>query len=95
MCSYSLVLRHTTEEVLAACMEAVKPERAAVTSQLREQVMLDLSQGLTKQKWFSGFSVSDEMPRKFLLEDWINHAKEVHATVFIAGCHGTCHVISR
>ncbi|KAH9736822.1 d-alanine-d-alanine ligase family [Citrus sinensis] len=39
---YSLVLRHTTEEVLAACIEAIEPDRAAFTSHLRNQVVNDL-----------------------------------------------------
>ncbi|CAN6169327.1 unnamed protein product [Urochloa humidicola] len=34
---YSLVLRHTTEEVHAACVEATQPERVQITSRLREQ----------------------------------------------------------
>ncbi|KAH9673234.1 D-alanine-D-alanine ligase family [Citrus sinensis] len=39
---YSLVLRHTTEEVLAVCIEAIEPDRAAFTSHLRNQVVNDL-----------------------------------------------------
>ncbi|KAI3414492.1 uncharacterized protein J3R85_016241, partial [Psidium guajava] len=84
---YSLVLRHTTEEVLAACVEAIEPSRAALTSLLREQVMSDLMEGLRKQKWFSGFDIADELPVKYSLEQWILQAKEVQATVFIA-VHG-------
>ncbi|CAL5060905.1 unnamed protein product [Urochloa decumbens] len=34
---YPLVLRHTTEEVHAACVEATQPERVEITSRLREQ----------------------------------------------------------
>ncbi|KAM3372262.1 hypothetical protein ACQJBY_019247 [Aegilops geniculata] len=34
---YSLVLRHTTEEVHAACFEAIEPERVEITSRLRDQ----------------------------------------------------------
>ncbi|OEL26382.1 hypothetical protein BAE44_0012600 [Dichanthelium oligosanthes] len=34
---YSLVLRHTTEEVHAACVEATEPERVEITARLREQ----------------------------------------------------------
>lgn len=40
---YSLLLRHTTEEVLDACLEAIEPNRAALTSHLRNQVMDDRS----------------------------------------------------
>ncbi|XP_077215090.1 D-alanine-D-alanine ligase family isoform X2 [Tasmannia lanceolata] len=84
---YSLVLRHTAEEVLAACIEAIEPDRAALTSQLRNQVMIDLMEGLNKQKWFAGFDISDDPPIKYSLGEWIMHAKEVQATVFIA-VHG-------
>ncbi|XP_062166835.1 uncharacterized protein LOC133873127 isoform X1 [Alnus glutinosa] len=84
---YSLVLRHTTEEVIAACIEAIEPARAALTSQLRNIVMNDLMEGLTKHSWFTGFDIADEPPMRFSLEQWIKQAKEVHATVFIA-VHG-------
>jgi len=84
---YSLVLRHTTEEVLDACTEALEPARAALTSQLRKQVMDELSKGLNNHYWFTGFDISDEPPMKFTLENWIKLAKEVQATVFIA-VHG-------
>ncbi|XP_068641876.1 uncharacterized protein [Aristolochia californica] len=84
---YSLVLRHTVEEVRAACIEAMEPVRAAFTSQLRDQVMVDLIEGLGKSKWFTGFDISDDLPVKFSLEQWINHAKETEATVYIA-VHG-------
>ncbi|XP_027351656.1 uncharacterized protein LOC113862715 [Abrus precatorius] len=84
---YSLVLRHTTEEVLAACIEAIEPERAAITSNLRKNVMNDLMKGLKDQNWFTGFDIADELPAKFSLRQWIKLAKEVQATVFIA-VHG-------
>ncbi|KAM7264723.1 hypothetical protein ACFE04_002406 [Oxalis oulophora] len=84
---YSLVLRHTTEEVLAACLEAIEPGRAALTSQLRTQVMNDLTEGLKNHSWFTGFDIGDEPPVKSSLEDWIKRAKEIQATVFIA-VHG-------
>ncbi|KAK4582265.1 hypothetical protein RGQ29_025442 [Quercus rubra] len=84
---YSLVLRHTTEEVIAACMEAIEPARAAVTSQLRNKVIDNLMEGLTKHNWFTGFDIADEPPRRFSLDQWIKLAKEVQATVFIA-VHG-------
>ncbi|KAF5176620.1 D-alanine--d-alanine ligase [Thalictrum thalictroides] len=83
---YSLVLRHTTEEVLAACLEAIEPARATLTAQLRNQVMVDL-EGLSKHSWFTGFDISDVPPVKFSLEHWIKHVKEVQGTVFIA-VHG-------
>ncbi|KAL4189833.1 hypothetical protein AMTRI_Chr08g209020 [Amborella trichopoda] len=84
---YSVVLRHTTEEVLAACMEAIEPVRAALTSKYRDEVMVELLEGLTKHKWFSGFDISDAPPKRYVLEEWIAQAKEVQATVFIA-LHG-------
>ena len=83
--SYSLVLRHTTEEVLAACIEAIEPDRAALTSELRNQVMNDLMEGLKKQRWFTGFDLADEPPVRYSVEQWVKLAKEVQATVFIAG----------
>ncbi|CAK9153749.1 unnamed protein product [Ilex paraguariensis] len=84
---YSLVLRHTTEEVFDACIEAIVPARAALTSQLRSIVMDDLMEGLKKHSWFAGFDISDDPPQRFSLEQWIKLAKEVQATVFIA-VHG-------
>ncbi|GFY82472.1 D-alanine-D-alanine ligase family [Actinidia rufa] len=84
---YSLVLRHTTEEVLDACIEAIEPARAALTSQLRNQVMDDLMEGLKQQNWFTGFDISGEPPVNLTLKQWIKLAKEFQATVFIA-VHG-------
>ncbi|KAL6138969.1 hypothetical protein ACLB2K_064247 [Fragaria x ananassa] len=84
---YSLVLRHTTEEVLAACVEAIEPDRAALTSQLRNRVINDLMEGFKKHSWFTVFDINDELPVKFSIEEWIKLAKEVKATVFIA-VHG-------
>ncbi|KAK9054895.1 hypothetical protein SSX86_025974 [Deinandra increscens subsp. villosa] len=84
---YSLVLRHTTEEVIDACTEALEPARAALTSHLRNQVMEELANGLKNHNWFTGFDISDEQPIRFTLENWIKLAKEVQATVFIA-VHG-------
>lgn len=85
MYRYSLVLRHTTEEVLDACIEAIEPDRAALTSDLRKKVMNDLMEGLKNHNWFTGFNIADELPKKFSLRQWIKLAKEVQATVFIAG----------
>ncbi|CAL1378537.1 unnamed protein product [Linum trigynum] len=85
--SYSLVLRHTVEEVLDACTEATDPSRASLTSQLRKQVMGDLMEGLEKHRWFNGFDITDEKPVKFSLQEWIKHAKEVQATVILT-VHG-------
>lgn len=84
---YSLVLRHTTEEVLAACLEAMEPARAELTSHLRSQVMVDLLEGLSKHSWFTGFDISDVPPVKVSLKQWIEHVKKVQGTVFIA-VHG-------
>lgn len=66
-------------------MEAMEPARAAFTSQLRKQVMSDLAEGLTNLTCFTGFDVSDDKPVKYSLKKWIRLAKEVQATVFIAG----------
>lgn len=84
---YSLVLRHTTEDVLAACIESIEPVRAEFTSKLRDQVMNELMDGLKEQSWFSGFDIADELPVKYSVEQWIKLAKESNATVFIA-VHG-------
>ncbi|CAM8968148.1 unnamed protein product [Rhodiola kirilowii] len=84
---YSLVLRHTTEEVLDACMEAIEPARATFTSNLRNHVMNEILDGLAKQNWFSGFDIADELPEAYTLGQWIKLAKEAKATVFIA-VHG-------
>ncbi|CAL9778042.1 unnamed protein product [Musa acuminata subsp. burmannicoides] len=84
---YSLVLRHTTEEVLAACIEAVEPDRALLTSHLRDNVMSELSAALSKHYWFSGFDINEELPANFTLENWIKHVKESQSIVFIA-VHG-------
>ncbi|RZC78175.1 hypothetical protein C5167_002426 [Papaver somniferum] len=82
---YSLVLRHTTEEVLDACVKAMEPDRAALTTHLRNQVIMDIMEGLSKQSSFKGFDIADVHPTKYSLEQWIKLAKEVEATVFIAG----------
>lgn len=66
-------------------MEAIEPERAAITSDLRKKVMNDLVEGLKDHNWFKGFDIADELPVKFSLRQWIKLAKEVQATVFIAG----------
>ncbi|CAK8542074.1 unnamed protein product [Lathyrus sativus] len=84
---YSLVLRHTTEEVLEACTEAIEPKRAALTSDLRKKVMNDLTEGLKDRNWFTGFDIADELPKKFSLRQWIKLVKEANGTVFIA-VHG-------
>ncbi|XP_051130698.1 uncharacterized protein LOC127251142 isoform X2 [Andrographis paniculata] len=84
---YSVVLRHTTEEVLDACIEAIEPVRAALTSRWRRKVMDDIIEGLQKHDWFKGFDISDDLPKKYSLEQWVEQAKNVGATVFIA-VHG-------
>ncbi|KAK7835744.1 d-alanine--d-alanine ligase a [Quercus suber] len=80
----SFQIRGDFEEVIAACIEAIEPARAALTSQLRNKVIDNLTEGLTKHSWFTGFDIADEPPRRFSLEQWIKLAKEVQATVFIA-----------
>uniref|UniRef100_A0A0A9DGS6 Uncharacterized protein n=1 Tax=Arundo donax TaxID=35708 RepID=A0A0A9DGS6_ARUDO len=65
---YSLVLRHTTEEVHAACVEAIEPERVKITSRLCDQVMNELGQALSKHDWFAGFDIADEQPIKYSLQ---------------------------
>lgn len=84
---YSLVLRHTVEEVVGACRQAIEPGRAEMTSMLRDQVILDLQEHISSNNWFSGFDISFEAPEILTLEKWIIRAKEVGATVFIA-VHG-------
>ncbi|KAL8526546.1 hypothetical protein ACS0TY_015658 [Phlomoides rotata] len=84
---YSVVLRHTTEEVLDACIEAIEPVRAALTSRLRCQVMDELTEGLKRYDWFRGFDISDDLPKRYSINQWIKQAKELGATVFIA-VHG-------
>ncbi|KAG8079235.1 hypothetical protein GUJ93_ZPchr0007g6307 [Zizania palustris] len=84
---YSLVLRHTTEEVHAACVEAIEPERVEITSRLRDKVLNELQQALSKHDWFAGFDIVDEQPFKYSMEEWIKHVKEANAVVFIA-VHG-------
>ncbi|KAM1038336.1 hypothetical protein EV1_032673 [Malus domestica] len=84
---YSLVLRHTIEEVLDACVEAIEPDRVAHTSHLRDRVVHDLTEGLKKHSWFTGFDITDELPVKLSVEQWIKLAKEVQATVFLS-VHG-------
>lgn len=79
------MLRHTTEEVLDACIEAIEPVQAALTSHLRSQVMSEITEGLKKHSWFTGFDISDDLPKRHYLEQWIKQAKEEGATVFIAG----------
>ncbi|CAN6924515.1 unnamed protein product [Brassica oleracea] len=84
---YSVVLRHTVEEVLAACMEAIDPDRARFTSLLQQQVKEDLMNALKNHSWFAGFDIIDEVPMRFSLKDWIKLAKESEATVFLSA-HG-------
>lgn len=79
------MLRHTTEEVLAACVEAIEPDQAALTSQLRNRVIHDLMEGFKKHSWFTGFDITDQLPVQFSIKEWIKLAKEIRATVFIAG----------
>ncbi|GLJ38718.1 hypothetical protein SUGI_0789120 [Cryptomeria japonica] len=84
---YSLVLRHTVEEVVEACIEATEVKRAELTSFLRDRVILDLKKHMSSNSWFSGCDISSDPPEKLTLEEWIARAKEVEAIVFIA-VHG-------
>lgn len=79
------MLRHTTEEVFAACLEAIEPARAVLGSRLRGQVMSELEEGLKKHGWFSGFDIYDDLPKKVPLDEWIRDVKDADAVVFIAG----------
>lgn len=79
------MLRHTAEEILAECLEAIEPDRALFTSLLQKQVMDDLMDGLKNESWFGGFDIADELPMRFSLREWIKLASEAQATVFIAG----------
>ena len=79
------MLRHTTEEVHAACVEATEPERVKITKRLCDQVMNELGPALSKHDWFAGFDIAYEQPIKYSLQQWINHVKETEAVVFIAG----------
>ncbi|URE41476.1 D-ala D-ala ligase N-terminus [Musa troglodytarum] len=92
---YSLVLRHTTEEVLAACIEAVEPDRALLTSHLRDNVMRELSAALSKHYWFSGFDINEELPANFTLENWIKHAKESQSILTSLGVFTIPKVVRR
>lgn len=83
--SYSVVLRHTVEEVLAACMEAIDPDRARFTSLLQQQVKEEIMDALKNQSWFAGFDITDEVPMRFSLKDWVKLAKESEAIVFLSG----------
>ncbi|KAG7998408.1 hypothetical protein I3843_01G257200 [Carya illinoinensis] len=87
LCS-SIFFPPVLEEAIATCIEAIEPARAALTSQLRNTVINDLIEGLTKHDWFTKLDIADEPPPvRFSLREWINQAKEVQATVFIA-VHG-------
>ncbi|KAL0855026.1 hypothetical protein Bca101_060178 [Brassica carinata] len=81
------LLPHTAEEILAECLEAIEPDRALFTSLLQKQVMEDIMDGLKNQSWFGGFDITDELPKKFSLREWIKLARQAQATVFIA-VHG-------
>lgn len=47
--------------------------------------MDELMEGLKKHDWFRGFDISDDLPKRYSLDQWVKQAKEVGATVFIAG----------
>ncbi|KAJ7516886.1 hypothetical protein O6H91_21G003100 [Diphasiastrum complanatum] len=73
---YALVLRHTVEEIVEGCLEALQPERSASTGMLRAQVASELKR-----------SIRVENPKKMTVMEWIKEAKENKAVVYIA-LHG-------
>lgn len=84
-CSYSLVLRHTVEEVVEGCMELLEPNTAASGSILREQVQSELMEHSSALSTGEGINMEDEKPRELTLKEWIQEAKDNDAVVFIAG----------
>ncbi len=81
--SYALVLRHTVEEVVGGCVQALQPTTAASTSKLRAEVVTELLQQKVNARERDYGDM--QMPRKLLLQEWIMEAKEKNAVVFIAG----------
>lgn len=47
--------------------------------------MSELSAALSKHYWFTGFDIAEDLPTNYTLYNWIKHAKEAQAIVFIAG----------
>ncbi|KAG6557536.1 hypothetical protein Mapa_000810 [Marchantia paleacea] len=84
---YSLVLRHTVEEVVEGCMEVLEPNTAAIGSILREQVQSELTEHSSAWSTGDGINLEDEKPRELTLKEWIQEAKDNDAVVFMA-VHG-------
>ncbi|CAM6064545.1 unnamed protein product [Sphagnum tenellum] len=80
---YALVLRHTVEEVVGGCLQALQPTTAASTSKLRAEVVTELLQQNARERDYGDMQI----PRKLLLQEWIMEAKQKNAVVFIA-VHG-------
>jgi hypothetical protein len=80
---YALVLRHTVEEVVGGCLQALQPTTAASTSKLRAEVVTELLQQKVNAREHDYGDM--QMPRKLLLQEWIMEAKQKNAVVFIAG----------
>ncbi|CAM6120126.1 unnamed protein product [Calypogeia fissa] len=80
---YSLVLRHTVEEIVEGCEAALQPSTASTLSKLREQALAELK----RSSLMSQVDLEAETPRQLTLEQWINEARECSAVVFIA-VHG-------
>jgi hypothetical protein len=82
--SYSLVLRHTVEEIVDGCVATLQPSTASALLQFREQVRAELnksgSSGLLSQ-----VDLEVEKPMQLSLSSWIKEAKACGAVVFIAG----------
>ncbi|XP_002983726.2 uncharacterized protein LOC9643966 [Selaginella moellendorffii] len=80
---YACVLRHTVEEVVDGCLEALDPRFSAVSGSLKAQVMSELSSSGSKVD----YNVGSGVPTKLSMSEWIQHAKDDDAIVFIA-VHG-------
>ena len=65
---YSLVLRHTVEEVVEACTETSDVKGVELTSILRDRVILDLQTHISSNSWFSGCDISCDCPEKITLD---------------------------
>ncbi|KAL3684077.1 hypothetical protein R1sor_002099 [Riccia sorocarpa] len=84
---YSFVLRHTVEEVVEACTEAVEENATANSSILTEQVQSELREHSSVSSLGDGMMFKEDVPRELTLTEWIQEAKESQAVVFIA-VHG-------
>eukprot|EP00249_Psilotum_nudum_P012294 c23702_g1_i1 orf=265-3186(+) len=84
---YSLLLRHTVEEVVEACLEALEPSTSTLTSLIRDQAISQLNSHIGVDDWTRLFDVQLETPRQLTLAEWVKEAKEENAIVFNA-VHG-------